>query len=425
MVMSLLASLLLAQAPGLGLEDLLAQVDTANPSVRAAQLRVVAARGGVTRARVPEEPVVSVQVEEVPTDPRTWMEPSSALAAPLVSAQAGVMVPITGMPFLKAQMAEAMVAMARADEKMARIGLRRAARVAFWDLWLNGEAQRINREAGHTLEAIEQSALAQYASGRSMHHGVLRVQAEREAIKTEMLVLQQQRATLSAIINALRATPDAPVGNPSARMTPRRPYDVNQLFALAVAGRPELAMSRAAQKSANAEATMARRSLLPDPMLMVMAETRPGEMPDAKMGPAVPMTPMIGAGISIPLPIFAPWRQLQDVDIARARARAAVEDARAAELRIHAEIQAAVSRITTSEQREDLILSALEPRAREALDAAQAALAAGEASALEVLESRRQLQGIELELVTVRAEREAALAELDAAIGHLDERTVP
>jgi len=74
-------------------------------------------------------------------------------------------------------------------------------------------------------------------------------------------------------------------------------------------------------------------------------------------------------------------------------------------------------RVSILEQREELIVKSLEPRAHESLEAALAALGAGQASALEVLESRRQLQGIELELATVRAEREAALAELDAVLG--------
>jgi len=411
--------LMMVVAQQLNADQLAAQVDAANPNARAAQFRVAAARSTVRRAWALDEPLVGVQLKEVPTDPRMWMTPKAALAQPMVMGQVGWMVPLSGMPFSRARMAEAMADMARADERMTRVGLRRVARVAFWELWLNTEALRINTEAAETLAAIEESALAQYASGKPMHHGVLRVQAERELIKVEALTLEQQSGALVALINSLRATPSAKMEILNARLTPRRVMDEPQLMAQAVSARPELAMARARQASAQAERTMAMRALIPDPMVMAMAEARPLDIPTGMgaMGVPLPMTPMVGVGITIPLPVFAPWRQLTDADAARSRERAAVEDGRAAEQTIAAELRTVLVRVSILEQREELIVKSLEPRAHESLEAALAALGAGQASALEVLESRRQLQGIELELATVRAEREAALAELDAVLG--------
>jgi outer membrane protein TolC len=414
----LLAALLVPvlEAPALTLDALVAEVDAANPSARAAQHRVEAATAAITRARTPEEPVATFTVREVPTDPRMWMMPRTAIAQPMVMGQLGWMVPITGMPAVRGRMAAAMRDMATADVRMTRIALRRAAAVAWWQLWLNQEAQRINREAADTLEAIEQVALAQYASGRAMHHGVLRIQAERESIKTDALALQQAQGALVALINALRATPGRAIGTLEARLHQRVVWNEDKLLAAALRNRPELAMARARRAGATAEESMALRSLVPDPMVMFMLEARPGFIPPMPGGPPLPETPMVGAGVAIPLPVFAPWRQLRDADAARSRQRAAMADADAAEQTVTAELRAVLVRITTLEQREELIVNALEPRAREALEAAQAAMAAGQASALEVLESRRQLQGIALELFNTRAEREAALADLDATV---------
>lgn len=419
----LLPLLLTVQVPPLDVDALVKSVDDANPSAKAAAHRVRAAVAAASRARAFEEPWVAATVRQVPTDPRMWMMPRDAIASPMVMTQAGVMVPIWGKRDLKGQMADAMADMARADEKMARLALRRSARVAFWELWLVGEAARINVEAGETLAALEETVIAQYASGRPIHHAVLRVQAERETVKTEALELRQRRRALIALVNALRATPSAEVGAPQASFTKPWQPDAQLMVRQALVARPEILMSAARQREATAEESMAHRELIPDPMLMVMAEQQPFSIPPGMV--PLPMTPMVGGGIQFSLPVLAPWRQLKDAEIAAHKGRAAVEDANAAAQQINADIETVLSRIQTLDEREHLIVESIEPRTREALDASMGAVAVGEATALEVLDARRQLQAIQLELANTRAERETAFADLETAVGGPVQRGTP
>jgi outer membrane protein TolC len=102
---------------------------------------------------------------------------------------------------------------------------------------------------------------------------------------------------------------------------------------------------------------------------------------------------------------------------ARSRLHAADRDARARELAVESELQAALFAYREGERKLRLYRGTLVPKARHALEATEAAYRAGNASFMDLIDSQRSLLEFELERERAAADRAVATARVRALAG--------
>ncbi len=307
----------------------------------------------------------------------------------------------------------------RAEERVADAGIDRAASAlatalrdleletirAYAMLWqLQGELAVVESQRA-LLEDLVGSALARLRSGADAHHDVIQAQVEGLSLHNRATVLEAERASVAAMVNALR---NRPVSTPivaTGLALPDRLADERVLLRRAMRDRPELQSMQAMAREERAMAGVMRIDAWP--MLRAgIWYTQDLDMPDS-----------VGVMLSATVPVFGAPRQLARADAAEARANAADQDRARMEAMIRAEVHGARARYAATIERLSLLRGVALPRAEEALLAAQTSYRSGMMSFASVIQDRRMLAELRMELIGAEAARLVAWGDLLHAIG--------
>jgi cobalt-zinc-cadmium efflux system outer membrane protein len=383
---------------GLSLEDLTNQIMARNPSAAAAQRRVEAALLAVPRARALPEPFLTAMVEDVALHAGGGM--------PMYRFSVTQMFPWFGKRDRMAAVAarEAEARSARAEVTL--LDTVASGKRLYFQLLLNCESRRINREQRSVVDTVIKIALARLGSGTGMHHDVLKMQTEATMLDDALIMLEADRAEMAAMLNALLDRPgEAQVPEPREVWTDERPLVRDRIVRLAVERRPELREMLAMERAERAMATAAQREYYPDVMLGGLYDLRM-DQPDA-----------VGGMIGINLPLWIGSRQRLDVRAAETRASGIERDRAAMAAMARAEIEQQIVRVEASGRRQRLLETEFIPRAQQTFDSAIAAFPAGTVDALALLDDLRALSTQRLARTGARVDRELALIDLERAIG--------
>ncbi len=225
--------------------------------------------------------------------------------------------------------------------------------------------------------------------------------------RTELQVARQELAALLAFEShaelALELDDEAAV--PQSR-------DVDSLFALACAARPDLQAAQLARTQAQAAHIAAQREALPDPTLSV-GYTRSyfqasGDNPHA-----------LGLSLSLPLPLFArnqDGRRAASVQLLQAEA--ALDALR---LQIATEVRNAVGQVARARAMLDVYEGEMLGRAEGAMTVAERSYRAGATNLLELLEAQRTYLETRASFLSTQYAWRKALLDVDFAVGHVDQ----
>lgn len=212
----------------------------------------------------------------------------------------------------------------------------------------------------------------------------------------------EHRAAIARLAEAMGTDPARQLAVAGPLVTPTVSFP-NDLVAIALVRRPDLAATRAAAVRVRAEAQLARAQRWPN--LTVRAFV--GQENDEET--------LIGGGLAIPIPLF--MRNQGGVEAADAVVTRTTAELRAAELRVRREVvaataakNAAVENVNTMRK---LVRGTLEPN----LDLLRRAFEAGKATWPEVLLLRRTFVEAETELIASEAAAARATFELQLASG--------
>ena len=380
--------------------EVLAEVAARAPVVEASEARVEATQAAIGVAGSWEDARFSIMAEGLPLPGGGHEDPvmiDYRLAQPL--------------NLFGRRRAARLGAAARVDG--ARAGLRRvswdarAAAVAlFYELWMNGEMDRVMGEQIALLERMRETGLARVRAGMDMgHHDVLRAEAQVAVMQAERASLADERQAMSAMLNVLRGRPpDQELGAPLLPALASLPA-LDHLDRRADAT-PEVDQARAMGREAAAGVALARRMYWPMVMVEGAYQQNLDGMPDA-----------LGVGVSISVPLA--WRDRQDRELAMARAmaRAAEREASAMRTMAGAELRMAWSRARAAERKVDALEQVALPRLRETIVSIESAYIAGRSDFLPLLDAVMQLQALEGERIAATAQRGVARFELDRIAG--------
>lgn len=399
----LVAQDLLSQSP-LSLPALIQRVIECNPNLEAARLRVEASAIAVPRVQVLDDPEATIMSEE-----NKFHEGSEF--TPMMKYILSQKIPFPGKLRLKGAIAYQELEFLHAEEKTIWWDLVLQTKKLYFRLYFNKLAKEINAQNQNLLSNITRGAMALYQSGKGSYADVLKAQSEEQVLKEELLNLLAERGSIVAMINALlNRSQTEPIGDPEVIQNPKMDFHYEELAEIARQQRPELQGIQAQVEEERLTAALARRNYYPDFTIAAgyeqMNDNFAGHIDNAWT-----------ASIGFNIPIRIPQKQRREMREAQTRA-AANQNAYCGTLAmIQGQIQEILFKLRYLDERITLYESNLLPKTRETLSASETKYRVGGEEFLLVIDTRRQLQGIELEYERSLVEKEVLLAELERAIG--------
>jgi cobalt-zinc-cadmium efflux system outer membrane protein len=373
-----------------------------NPSLQAARAAWRAAQARVAQERALDDPMLSYEIA-----------PLSLFAADVPlghTVKIEQRLPVPGTRDLRAEMARADAAMARGTWAETELALAMTASMLYDDWYVAHRALDINAHHRAAMETLKRSAEAQYVVGRASQQEPLRAEIALAEMLQELAMLEARRDMVRAEINGLlHRAPEAALPPPPAELAVREapPPPTEELQALALRRRPELAATRAERAGKQAAVDLARKSYYPEIGLMASYSSMFMEAPHQYM-----------VGVSLELPIYRDKRRAA-VDEARAGLARTSHGQEQLEDEIRVEVEKARQSLIEAMRVAELYRTRVMPAARDREAAARAGFASGRGDFAMVLEAENDLRSVELRTQMALADVSRRDAELARMLGVL------
>ncbi|MGH7274290.1 MAG: TolC family protein [Nitrospiria bacterium] len=385
--------------PNENLDVLIEEALSKNPAVLAAKLRWEAAREETPQAKSLDDPQLTVTQWAIPSNfnlgdaDETWYG-------------IGQTFPFPGKLSLRGQIS-AKAAEAAEQEYLAKVReVVAEVKSAYYQLFLVHKMIDLHLEHQALLEEFIQIADQKYAVGQVSQQDSLKAHVELSKLHISLLVVEQEKVSVQAQINALINRPtETPLGQPVEPTYRKFDLTLEDLQQQALQIRPEIkAASFTIEKSEKAK-NLARRNYLPDFMVEVMYwDVHTGENKWEAVGK-----------------INLPWVFKAKYD-ARVRQTVAEESqARANYTSIRnqtlSRLQDLFVKVKTSQELVEIYRNGVLPQAEQSLEAARISYQAGKVDFLNLIDSERALRDFQLEYYMALAQFEQQKAELERAVG--------
>ena len=420
-------------------DTLVARALAVHPAIRAASLRVDAARARVSPAAAWPDPMLMAGIQNLPLSGEEQPAPHGSTASmaagadPMTMKMVGVTqtIPFPGKPALQRRAAEREVAAATATLDAARRGVVRDVKDTFYELaFLDRALDIVERNRGLLVNLI-QVAETRYGTGAAGQQDVLKARVEASRLAETAVSLTEQRTAALARLNALLDRPsETPVARPtvpnaiarlavadsardirfvSASLGARAagsPFPaLRDLQDLAIRQSPELREQEAMIAAQAARAELARKDARPDIKVSLQYGQRSG-YPD-----------MVSAVVSVPLPVQRHRRQDQLANAAGAELASLQAEHHAKQNEVRAEVARLVSELERQRAQLALYVKAVLPQGRASLASATTSYQVGRVEFLTVLENQATLFTYETEYFRALTEFAKTLAELERVAG--------
>lgn len=384
--------------PMVHLADLLDEARRRNPEIRAAREQARAEAAAVTPAAALDDPMLMVQLWNMPVD----------LSTVPVMVTATQPLPLGGKRAARREEAYATAEGARASASARVRDVEAETAKAYFDLYLADRTIQVDDEIGRTLAALVHSATARLAAGRGEQAEVLRAEGEALKVESDREAARARRsAAVARLVSVLDRAPGSDLGPTAEPGLLAAPPSEAALREQALQQRPELAAANAGIQAALARSRMADAAETPDIALSL------GEMHMFRGNPQP--ADFLFLGVQGNIPLYG-GKNRGRIEAARASLEAARAEAAAARNRVIAEVSDAFAGLR-AEQREIELHHRLIPVSREALTSAMASFTAGRGGFTMVLDAERDLQMHELDLAMHMTAYAQHLADLERAVG--------
>lgn len=398
----------------------------ANPTLRAAELRLDAAQARIASAGALPDPIVGAGIMNMPVSAPGYDEMMTMNAL-----MVGQRLPFPGKLSRARQSAELEAAAAAARLDALRLDVIADVRTAYFELAFLDRSLEVLGTNRTLLVTLMQVTESRYAVGRGGQQDLLRANVEAARIAEEAVALREARRAALARLNALLdRNGETPVRDPRVpeRMAraavhadaSRVRFTSDELGARA-AGSPipplrtmqETAvrnspMLRAHDASIAAQAArvdLARRAHLPDFDVSVQYGQRPGHRDLASIM------------ITVPVPVRRASRQAQQVIEAEAELMALQADRDAAANGLRTDVAQVHAELERTRTQLALFVHSIIPQGRAALESATTAFQVDRADFLTVLDNETTLFNYEIAYHRALSDFAKGVAELERLVG--------
>ena len=290
--------------------------------------------------------------------------------------------------------------------------IERDVRVAYEELALNEEAQRIAVGSRGTLQQSAGVALSRYAVGSAAQNDVLDAQIEVERLNAELLRLTGESAVLQGEMRRLlgRNISSAPIHVASPQLAVHRGVAVDPMNP-AIDNRPQLQALQALVERDTSSIDLAQRESYSDFDLKLQYGQR-NSAPDG-----TGRDDLVSLTVEFNLPI---WRKSKvDPQVAEAHAmrRRAQNMLQAQRLETQASLETQLALVRQSRATAELYKGSLLPQVRTAVTSALAAYRVGRVDFLSLRQAQLREFEVSTELARAVASHNKAIAEIDLLLG--------
>ena len=315
---------------------------------------------------------------------------------------------------LRGEVAGRDVQVALAELAAAQLDAVAAVKRSYYDLYANQRAEEFLVENRKLLEDFRAIARRRLETGGSQQD-VLRAEVLISELDREFANNRQGVATArSALARQAHLDPGSDLQTQPALQIDAVPEEIDRLFHLAVAARPELKGRLAAVARDEQAVELARKRFYPNVSLgltyMDMEKTN-AETPRTASG-----FPNVGLFVAFNLPVY---RSKYQAGVCEAKERA-IADTKLYEAQLD-ETQSEIADLLTQAKVQQNVLGLLRdqilPRTRQSLENAGSDYGKGNADFATLISALREVLQVQLQIVQVEAELGKALAALERAIG--------
>jgi len=382
-------------ADDLSLDAALSTAMTFNPELLAARKTIEAAAGRAVQARLWPNPELELSSEELPPS-RGGFSGAQNLGG------LSQTVPFPGKKPLDGRIGQAKVRSVEAQYRAVEVALVRDVKKAFYRVLASERRVTIGEELVTLAESLAQTARKRVEAGATASQEQVRAVIELDRVKTDLVALRREVIEARLALARLMGQPDqreVPLAGqlPVSTDLP----DIAQAREELLRAHPRLAVATAEHERAELELRRARLEPYPDVTVGVAAGRDAAENES-----------LMAVRLSIPLPLAdrAQGRKREsaaNVEVARAE-RTATEQRLLEELRVaEARLRAAVEQVTAYRDR-------ILPNAEEALRLVQRGFEAGKFGFIDLLDTQRTVAEARLAYQDKLLELNSAAAELEA-----------
>jgi cobalt-zinc-cadmium efflux system outer membrane protein len=383
------------------LPELIQEVLARNPELMAARKQWEAATNRITPARSLDDPILSVQLWNIP-------QPFKATQADNSIFGLSQNLPFPGKLALKGDVASRSAEMTEQTVRAKERELIARLKQAYYDLFLAQKAVEIHHEQVELLRQFVEIANAKFRAGKGSQADVLKAHVELSLLFQHLPVLDQRRETAEAMLNTLLdRDPASPLGlaHEPSQLPLEKPID--DLHRLALNDRPELKAAELDVQRSEQSRALAQRQYYPD-FNVAFQRFQNFQANDG-----------FGAYVAMSIP-FAFWTKPKyDAGVQEAAAAVAVAQAQQHTLEnlTRFQVNDLLAKLKATDQVATLYRTTILPQAEQSLDAARVGYRAGKAGFLDLIDTQRAWRGFQLEYFTALVERQHRLAELEQVVG--------
>jgi len=409
------------------LDTLAALALASSPVIRAASIRVDAARARIGPAAARPDPIVSAGIENLPIS-RPGFSVDEMTMKVIGASQT---IPYKGKLSLRRSVADREVEVSRAGVELARRQVVRDVKDAYYELAFLDQALAIVAKNEDVLSTFARTTEARYGAGLGGQQDVLKARVESVRLaETASDLTEQRRAALARLNAQLSRASDTPIASPrmpiaiiraAAGDSSQAPTFTSAALGARAAGSPfrslaelqQLAIDHSAELREHeamiavqtARVELARKDYLPDVDVSLQYGQR-NRLPD-----------MVSVGVSIALPVQRKQKQDQAVAEASANLAALHEEHQVKLNEIRNDVARLVTELERSRTQLALTRRAILPQARASLASALASYQVGKVEFLTVLDDQSTIFTYETEYYRAMADFAKNVAELERIVG--------
>ena len=381
----------------------------ANRGVQAARFNVLAMRDRIPQAVALADPTVQNTI---------YPFPSYALQTASGYLPYGLLIqqqfPWFGTLQLRGQVADREARVALTELATVELTVVERVKRSYYELSYNQRAERILLDNRALAEEFVENTRSRFESGLTTQQDILRAEVAVDEVNNDLIRIQQGRAEARAMLARqlhvspeadLRALPDVEVADV--------PAQVDRLYRLAAASRPELKGRLETIARDRAQVALARNRYKPDISLGLAYQT-------VSLANSVARNANghdnIGLFVGFNLPIY---RSKLDAAVREAEFRAVADARRYDDLRdqTYEEVKDLFVQAQALRETIDLFRGSILPKSEQALDVARNDYTTGEQDFVSLLTVWQQVLRVELQLARFESDLGKTLASLERVVG--------
>ena len=315
--------------------------------------------------------------------------------------------PFPGKLSLKEKMALSDSESLKAIYDAARLSTVARVKELYYSLFLAYKSIDLLRDKADLFSRMENASLARYSSGMAPQQEVLMAQTEKYMLLEKEEMLKQKIQALESMLNATVGRDiNSPIGRPVEPVYTPYPHNLDEQIKAADKNSPEIKTKEKMIAGAETKVQMAKKEYYPDFTLGGNLFKRKGDFDD-----------MWSLTTTINIPIFYRTKQRMAVLEATSALSEAKHELEAAKLMLASGIRENYSMLATAEKLMELYKNGLLPKTYQDFEQAIAGYTTGKIEAITVISRLKYLVDYELLYWEQFAEREKAIARLEALTG--------